>query len=72
MGDNANVYLASAELAAIACIEGKLPTVETYMRYMEKIRENETDIYHYLQFDQMPEYAGAQAKGLHGAEEKKD
>jgi aconitate hydratase 2/2-methylisocitrate dehydratase len=35
LGDGANVFLASAELSAIASILGKLPTVEEYHKYME-------------------------------------
>merc|ERR1711937_859612 len=37
LGQGANVYLASAELAAIASIEGELPSVETYLKYMEQV-----------------------------------
>merc|ERR1712019_225622 len=36
LGQGSNVYLASAELAAIASIEGELPSVETYLKYMEQ------------------------------------
>ncbi len=34
MGDNADVFLGSAELAAICAIEGKIPDLKTYMNYM--------------------------------------
>jgi aconitase A len=37
LGDGANVYLASAELASVASILGRLPTVEEYMEYAGKI-----------------------------------
>jgi aconitate hydratase 2 / 2-methylisocitrate dehydratase len=37
LGKGANVYLASAELAAVCAILGKLPTVEEYMEYMREI-----------------------------------
>src|SRR3546814_3617182 len=37
LGDATNVYLASAELAAVASITGKLPTVEEYMEYAKNI-----------------------------------
>jgi aconitate hydratase 2/2-methylisocitrate dehydratase len=56
LGQGANVYLASAELAAIAAIEGRLPTVEEYLKYMEKINPSAADTYRYLNFDKLPEF----------------
>ena len=56
LGNGANVYLASAELAAVAALEGKLPTVEEYMAYANKIDSMAGEIYRYLNFDQMQKY----------------
>ena len=56
LGQGANVYLSSAELAAIVSIEGKLPSVETYMNYMKDVNATAADTYRYLNFDQLPEY----------------
>lgn len=56
LGQGANVYLASAELAAIASIEGKLPDVETYQSYMKTVNATAADTYRYLNFDQVPEF----------------
>lgn len=56
LGQGANVYLASAELAAVAAVEGKLPTVEEYMQYAATINSMSGEIYRYLNFDQMEEY----------------
>ncbi len=56
LGQGANVYLASAELAAVAAVVGKLPTVEEYRRYADKINTMAPEIYRYLTFDQMPEF----------------
>ena len=56
LGDGADVFLASAELAAVAALEGKLPTVEEYMNYAQKIDSMAGDIYRYLNFDQMENY----------------
>jgi aconitate hydratase 2 / 2-methylisocitrate dehydratase len=56
LGQGANVYLSSAELAAIVSIEGKLPSVETYMKYMKDVDATAADTYRYLNFDQLPEY----------------
>jgi aconitate hydratase 2/2-methylisocitrate dehydratase len=58
LGDGADVFLASAELAAVAALEGKLPTVAEYMDYAQKIDSMAGDIYRYLNFDQMDDYVG--------------
>ena len=56
LGQGANVYLASAELASVAAVMGKLPTVAEYMEYAGKIDSMASDIYRYMNFDRMPEY----------------
>ncbi len=56
LGQGANVYLASAELAAVAAVMGKLPTVEEYMAQATKIDSMAPEIYRYLNFDKMDEY----------------
>jgi aconitate hydratase 2/2-methylisocitrate dehydratase len=56
LGDGADVFLASAELAAIASIIGKLPTPEEYLQYMEEINPLADDIYRYLNFNEMEHY----------------
>jgi len=58
------VYLASAELAAVASIIGKLPTVEEYMEYAKNIDSMAADVYRYLSFDQIAEYRDAAAKAI--------
>jgi len=61
LGDGADVYLASAELAAIASIIGALPTVEQYMSYMEDINTMAVDIYRYLNFHEIESFQNAAA-----------
>ncbi len=56
LGQGANVYLASAELASVASVLGKLPSPEEYLEYAKNIDSMSADIYQYLNFDQMPEY----------------
>ncbi len=56
LGDGADVYLSSAEVAAVASILGKIPTYEEYMEYASKIDPMADDIYRYLNFDEVPEY----------------
>jgi aconitate hydratase 2/2-methylisocitrate dehydratase len=70
LGQGANVFLASAELAAIASIEGKLPDVDTYMQYMSQVNASAADTYRYLNFDEIPEYVET-AKSVEISDEMK-
>ncbi|MES9854803.1 MAG: bifunctional aconitate hydratase 2/2-methylisocitrate dehydratase [Candidatus Thiodiazotropha sp. L084R] len=63
LGKGADVYLSSAELAAIAAIMGKLPTVEEYMAYATKIDSMAPEIYKYLSFDKMTDYVESAIRG---------
>ncbi len=56
LGTGANVYLSSAELAAVAALTGKLPTVAEYMEYTAKLDTMADDVYRYLNFDQIKSY----------------
>jgi len=56
LGKNANVYLGSAELAAICSRLGRIPTREEYMTDMGVINTNGEQIYQYLNFDQIADY----------------
>lgn len=56
MGKDANVYLCSAELAAITAILGRLPTAAEYQTKMLDINTQSADIYRYLNFDQLEAY----------------
>jgi aconitate hydratase 2/2-methylisocitrate dehydratase len=57
LGRNTNVFLASAELAAIAARLGRLPTVEEYHAEMGIINQQAKEVYRYMNFDQIEEYA---------------
>ena len=63
LGQGANVYLASAELAAIASVMGKLPTPEEYLGFAEQIDTMAPEIYRYLNFDQMPDFVESAEQG---------
>ena len=63
LGQGADVFLSSAELAAIAAVMGKLPTVDEYMTYARKIDTMAPEIYRYLNFDQMPDFSTAAERG---------
>lgn len=56
LGDGANVYLASAELSAVAALLGRLPTVEEYMSYASELDTMSEDIYRYLNFNEIESY----------------
>ena len=56
LGNGANVYLASAELAVVASIIGKLPTVVEYMEYAKEIDSMADNIYRYMNFHQIAEF----------------
>ena len=62
LGNGANVFLASAELAAIASILGKIPTHEEYLAHIKDIDTMAEDIYRYMNFDQIEEYQKEAAK----------
>ena len=53
LGEGANVYLTSAELAAVGALLGKLPTPEEYLEYAQKIDSMSDEIYRYMNFDQV-------------------
>ena len=56
LGTGANVYLSSAEVAAVAAIKGKIPTVAEYMELASEIDATAADTYRYLNFDQIASY----------------
>jgi len=56
LGKGVNVYLSSAELAAVAAMLGKIPSVSEYMEAVKGLEPMAGDIYRYLSFDQIAEY----------------
>lgn len=56
LGNGADVYLASAELAAVTSLLGRLPTVEEYLQAMALVDQTAVDTYRYLNFDRLSEY----------------
>ncbi|MBC7601331.1 MAG: aconitate hydratase B, partial [Ramlibacter sp.] len=59
LGKNSNVYLGSAELAAICSKLGRIPTKEEYMADMSVLTAASDKIYQYLNFDQVKDYTDA-------------
>jgi len=56
LGTGANVFLASAELAAVSALIGKLPTPQEYLTFMDQVDKTAVDTYRYLNFDQLDQY----------------
>ncbi|KIF79925.1 bifunctional aconitate hydratase 2/2-methylisocitrate dehydratase [Noviherbaspirillum autotrophicum] len=56
LGLDTRVYLGSAELAAVCAMLGKIPTKEEYMANIGVIDKNASDIYRYMNFDQISEF----------------
>jgi len=59
LGKNTNVYLGSAELAAICSRLGKIPTREEYMADMGVLNANGDKIYQYMNFDRIEDFKKA-------------
>jgi len=62
LGKGADVFLASAELASVCAIEGKIPDKATYLKYANQIQATAKDTFRYLNFDKMSNYV-AESKG---------
>ncbi len=62
LGKDAQVYLGSAELAAVCAMMGKLPSVAEYQDSVASIEPMAADIYRYLNFDQMDTYQVSDAQ----------
>ena len=63
LGDGANVYLTSAELASVGGILGRLPTVAEYMDYATKIDSMADEVYSYMNFDQIESFQKSAEQG---------
>ena len=63
LGDGANVYLTSAELAAVGGILGRLPTPAEYLEYASKIDSMSSEVYRYMNFDQIADFQAGAEKG---------
>jgi len=59
LGKGANVYLASAELAAVSALKGELPTPEEYRAAMKTVDAFADDTYRYLNFNEIPDFVDA-------------
>jgi aconitate hydratase 2/2-methylisocitrate dehydratase len=62
LGKDTNVFLSSAEVAAVASMLGRLPQVDEYMKYAASLEAKSTEIYRYMNFDKMPAFTEAASK----------
>ena len=56
LGQGADVFLASAELAAVSSALGKIPDMDEYMSYMQTVDTMKRDIYRYLNFNEIQSF----------------
>ncbi|GAB2503235.1 bifunctional aconitate hydratase 2/2-methylisocitrate dehydratase [Microbulbifer agarilyticus] len=63
LGDGANVYLTSAELASVGAILGKLPTPAEYQEFAQNLNSMSAEIYRYLNFDQIEDFQKSAEEG---------
>jgi len=56
MGAGSKVFLASAELASVCSVLGRIPNFEEYQSHMAKIATQSDETYRYMNFNEMPEF----------------
>ena len=56
LGIDTQVYLSSAELAAMCALAGRIITVEEYMEQIKLVNAKSAEVYRYMNFDQIPAF----------------
>ena len=69
LGDGANVFLASAEIAAVSSILGRIPTMDEYMQFATGLDPLADDVYRYLNFDEIESFQKSAVKAKSKIEE---
>ncbi|WP_153108894.1 bifunctional aconitate hydratase 2/2-methylisocitrate dehydratase [Propionivibrio limicola] len=59
LGIDTNVFLGSAELAAVCSLMGKIPSPAEYMEQVKAVNAKAADVYRYMNFDQIEEFKEA-------------
>ncbi|MEY2929569.1 MAG: hypothetical protein RL033_318, partial [Pseudomonadota bacterium] len=59
LGKGADVFLGSAELAAVVAILGRIPTLPEYLEYTKSLNPTDSTIYRYLNFNELDDYNAA-------------
>ena len=69
LGDGANVFLASAEIAAVSSILGRIPNMDEYMQFAADLNPLAKDVYRYLNFDEIESFQKSALKAKSKIEE---
>ena len=56
LGIDTNVYLGSAELAAVCALTGEIPTMAEYLAQVQMLDSNAGEVYRYMNFDQIENF----------------
>ncbi len=56
LGLDTNVFLGSAELAAVCSLLGRIPTPEEYLAHAGSLNKQAAEVYRYMNFDQIKEF----------------
>jgi len=59
LGIDTQVYLGSAELAAMCALAGRIVTKEEYMEQIKLVNAKAAEVYRYMNFDQIPSFVEA-------------
>ncbi|MEY3180548.1 MAG: hypothetical protein RL614_1021 [Pseudomonadota bacterium] len=51
------MYLASAELAAVAALLGRIPTMAEYLEQFQAVNAKANDVYRYMNFDKIKDFS---------------
>ena len=57
LGIDTRVYLASAELAAVAALLGRIPTMAEYLEQVQPLNAKADDVYRYMNFDKIKDFS---------------
>ncbi|MDR0578239.1 MAG: bifunctional aconitate hydratase 2/2-methylisocitrate dehydratase [Candidatus Accumulibacter sp.] len=62
LGIDTQVFLGSAELAAMCALLGRIPTVAEYMERIQAVNASAAEVYRYMNFDEIPHFAESAGK----------
>jgi aconitate hydratase 2/2-methylisocitrate dehydratase len=57
LGIDTNVFLASAELSAVAALLGRIPTMQEYLDQLGALNAHSHDVYRYMNFDKIKSFS---------------
>jgi aconitate hydratase 2/2-methylisocitrate dehydratase len=57
LGIDTNVFLASAELSAVAALLGRIPTMQEYLDHLGALNANAGEVYRYMNFDKIKSFS---------------